>query len=297
VLYRATMLWWVDPEGSRAASIEGIALSQRVDDPLLRANAQGHALYWQLCLHGCRIADVRMAEDAIAAASAAGDREILAQSKFMLALLQHARSDFRMAAETAAEGIEIARDAADSYMYLWVHHVRGDALLQLGEWGTTLATIDEGLRIAAQTGHPHLASLLRSQVASLHTEALDFAGAAAIAREELLRQSLTDGVRQSASFELAFALLGLNQLDEAYTAFTAPQLKWAAGIAAMAWSRQVRLHQGLAQVWLARGAAFACGRAAVVAAALLTALRILGSMILGADEDVTSPSSKIAGIG
>ena len=62
VLHRATVLAWVDSEGSRVASIEGMALSQRVDDPLLRANAQGHAVYWQLHLHGARIADVQMAE-------------------------------------------------------------------------------------------------------------------------------------------------------------------------------------------------------------------------------------------
>jgi hypothetical protein len=67
------------------------------------------------------------------------------------------------------------------------------------------------------------------------------------------RRSRTDGARQRATFELAFALLGLDKLDEAYTAFTAPQLVWAADIAAMAWSRQVRWHHGLAQVWLARG--------------------------------------------
>ena len=253
VLHRATVVGWIDSEGSRVASIEGITLSQRVDDPLLRANAQGHAAYWQLYLHGCRAADVRIAEEAIAVARTAGDRELLAQSAMVLALLQLARSDLRAAAHTAAEGIEIARDAGNAYMCLWSYILRVGALVRLGEWGVALAAIDEGLRLGAQIGHLHFSSLLRSEAAALHTEAFDFAGAAAIARDELLQEGLSDGARRSAQFQLAFALLGLGKLDEASTTFTAPQLATAAEGPAMPWSGQLRLRQGLARVWLARG--------------------------------------------
>jgi predicted ATPase/DNA-binding winged helix-turn-helix (wHTH) protein len=253
VLHRATVLAWVDSEASRLASIEGIRLSQRVGDPLPRANAQGHAVYWQLYQHGARVADVRMAEEIVAAARAAGDRELLAQSAVLLALVQHACSDLRPAAQTAAEGIEIAREVGNAYMCLWSYTLRVDALLQLGEWGAALAAIDEGLRTGAQIGELHFSTLLRSEAASLHAEAFDFAGAAAIAREALLQEALTDAARQSALFQLAFALLGLGKLDEAYAAFTTPYLVRAAEGPAMPWSGKLRLRQGLAQVWLARG--------------------------------------------
>jgi DNA-binding winged helix-turn-helix (wHTH) protein len=132
VLHRATVLAWVDPEGSRAASSAGMKLSQRVDDPLLRALAQSHAALWQLYLHGCRAADVRLAEDAVAATRGADDRELLAQSVIVLALVQLGHADLRAAAQTAAEGIEIARDIGSAYMCLWAYRVRIDALLQLG---------------------------------------------------------------------------------------------------------------------------------------------------------------------
>ena len=253
VLHRATVLAWVDPEGSRAASIEGATLSERVDDQLLRANAQAHAALWQLYQRGCRVADVRRAEEAIAAVRAAGDRELLAQSAVVLATLQIAHSDLRAAAQTAAEGIEIARDVGNAYVCLWSYRVRVDALLQLGEWGVALATIDEGVRIGAQNGYRHSASLLMSERASLHSEAFDFAGAAAIAREELLQEALTEAARQGAMIQLAFALLGLGKHDDAYEAFTAPQFVQVAAGPALPWSRLLRLHQGLAQVWLARG--------------------------------------------
>ena len=249
-LHRATVLAWVDSEESRDASIAGIALSQRVDDPLLRANAQGHATYWQLALHGARIADVRMAEETVAAARSAGDRELLAQSAVVLALLRLARSDLRAAAQTAAEGIEIARDIGNAYMCLWSYEVRVVSLLQLGQWGVALAAIEEGLRIGAEN---HFSSLLRSAAASLRSEAFDFAGAAAIAREELLRETLTAPARRTAMVQLAFALLGLGKIDEAYAAFSAPQLERAAAGSAMPWSVQLRVRQGIAQVWLARG--------------------------------------------
>jgi tetratricopeptide (TPR) repeat protein len=135
-------------------------------------------------------------------------------------------------------------------MCLWCYTLRINAVVQLGEWGMALAAIDEGLRVGAQN---HFTSLLRSVAASLHIEAFDFGGAAAIAREELLPKVLTDSARQSAMFELAFALLGLGKLDEAYALFTTPYLVQAAKGATMPWSGKLRLRQGLAQVWLARG--------------------------------------------
>jgi hypothetical protein len=54
-------------------------------------------------------------------------------------------------------------------------------------------------------------------------------------------------------FELAFAHLGLGELDEAQALFTAPELVWAPDVGAMPWSAQLRLREGLARVWLARG--------------------------------------------
>lgn len=252
-LHRATVLAWVDSEASRDASMEGITLSQRVDDPRLRANAQGHAAYWQLRLHGARRADLPVVEAIVAAARGLGDRELLAQSAVMLALVHLYLSDLQAAARTAAESIEIARDVGNAYMCLWSYHVRVGALLELGDWSLALAAIDEGLRVGAPIEHRHFSSLLRSEAAALHAEALDFAGAAAIAREELRQEGLTDSARQAAMFQLAFALLGLGEVDQAFSTFTAPELASAAEGTAMPWSGQVRLRQGLARVWLARG--------------------------------------------
>jgi tetratricopeptide (TPR) repeat protein len=107
--------------------------------------------------------------------------------------------------------------------------------------------------MAAQIGNLDVVSHFGSQAAFLHNRACDFAGAAAIARNELQRESLTGGARQNALFELAFALLGLGELDEAQALFTAPELVWAPEVGAMPWSAQLRLREGLAQVWLARG--------------------------------------------
>jgi hypothetical protein len=50
------------------------------------------------------------------------------------------------------------------------------------------------------------------------------------------------------------ALLGLGKLDEAYAAFTSPELVRAAEIAAIPWFEQVvRMRYGIARVWLERG--------------------------------------------
>jgi DNA-binding winged helix-turn-helix (wHTH) protein/tetratricopeptide (TPR) repeat protein len=254
VRYRASALVWVDPEGSRAATSECMALSERVDDPLPRARVQGYAAYWQWLFHGRRVDDARRVEAALAAARAAGDSELLCQSHDWLAAFQRAHSDFRTAAQTAIEGIEIARDVGDVYTYLSCHHGRAQALQQLGEWGTALTTITEGLRMAAQIGHRSWASILRSEEAFLYAEAFDFDAAVAIAREELAEPSLAITARHRATVELGVALLGLGKLDEAYAAFTTPELVRAAEIAAIPWSEQlVRMRYGLAQVWLARG--------------------------------------------
>jgi DNA-binding winged helix-turn-helix (wHTH) protein/tetratricopeptide (TPR) repeat protein len=252
-LCRATVLWWNRPEGSRAATNEAIALSERIADPLLRAHARCHAAHWRVQLHGCRIEDVRMTEEAVAAAVAAGDRELLAQGTAQLGLFLCARAEFRAAARTAHEGVEIARETGNPYVYLWAHFAEVAALQHLGDWGTALTKIDEGLRVAVQIGHGHLSSILRSQVASLRVQACDFAGAAAIARKELRRQPLTAGARRHAMLELGVALLGLGALDEALDAFRAPQVVRTADVSALPWVERVLLRHGLARVWLARG--------------------------------------------
>ena len=252
--YRASALIWVDPEGSRAANAEGMALNERVDDPLLRATLQGFAAYWQWLFHGRRVDDARPVEAARTAARAAGDRALLGQSHDWLAAFQRAHADFRTAAQNAAEGIEIARDVGDVYTYLSCHQGRAHALQQLGEWGTALATITEGLRMAAQVGHGSWASMLQSEEAFLYAEAFGFDAAAGIARAELAQPWLPRTARFRAMVELGVALLGLGKLDEAYAAFTTPELVRAAEIAAIPWSDGVvRMRHALAQVWLARG--------------------------------------------
>jgi DNA-binding winged helix-turn-helix (wHTH) protein len=252
-LYRASVLSWIDLARSRAASAEGIALGERVEDPLLRAHLQGYSAYWRLQGHGWRPDDARLAEEAVAAARAAGDRELSSESTGRLAAFQCSRSSFRRAVETATEGLELAREVGNAYAYLSCQYFRAQGLQHLGEWGEALAAVDDGLRMAAQSGHRPWASLLRLKGASLHSEALDFAGAAAIAREELQDRSLTQASSQLAMFELAFALLGLGELDEAHAAFTAPQLVAGAGTEAMAWAGQVLLCRGIGDLWLARG--------------------------------------------
>jgi hypothetical protein len=72
-LYRASVLSWIDPERSRTASAEGIALGNRVEDPLLRAHLRGYSAYWRLQRHGWRPDDEGMADEAVAAARTADD--------------------------------------------------------------------------------------------------------------------------------------------------------------------------------------------------------------------------------
>jgi tetratricopeptide (TPR) repeat protein len=252
--YRASTLIWTDPGESRAANAEGLALSARIDDPVVRAKVQGFGAYWQWLVHGRRADDARRVEAALAAARVANDRELVGQSHDWLATFQFAASDFRTAADTAAEGIEIARDVGDVYTYLSCHHRRAQALQQLGEWGSTVTTLAEGLRMATQIGHRSWASILRSEEASLHAEGFDFVTAAAIAREELAQNSLATIARHRATVELGVALLGLGNLEEAYAAFTSPELVRAAELAAIPWFEQVvRMRHGIARVWLARG--------------------------------------------
>jgi tetratricopeptide (TPR) repeat protein len=250
---RAGMLYWTEPHASHAASIDALRLSDRAGDALLRAHAQIHAVYWQLHLHGCRVKDIRMADEAATAAAAADDREVLLYSLAIKALLQSARSEYRTATRTTVDGIEIARDAGDAYMYLWLLDVQIDALVHSGEWGAALVGIADGVQMAAQIANLDSVSHFESHAASLRSRAYDFSGAAALARKELSHESLTADTRQNASFELAFAHLGLGELDEAQALFTAPALAWPPEVGAMPWSAKLRLREGLAQAWRARG--------------------------------------------
>jgi hypothetical protein len=61
--------------------------------------------------------------------------------------------EFRAAVRTATEGMVIARDVGDVLRISCFTSGSPHALQHLGEWGMTVATITEGLRMAAQIGH------------------------------------------------------------------------------------------------------------------------------------------------
>ena len=219
MLHRATVLAWFDSEGSQAASIEGITLSQRVDHPLVRASAQGHALYWQLHRHGARVADVGTAEEIVAAARIAGDRELLAQSTVVLILLQLARSHMRAAAQTAMEGIENPRATSVAHNVPVGRTRCGSIPLQLGDGARPCPPFD-GVEPGAQI--PRHLTICKEQVAALHPEfafaVLPASARRAVAGEWPIRSS-------SAMVELDHALLGLGKARRAYATFTAPHLQ------------------------------------------------------------------------
>ena len=208
---------------------------------------QGYAAYWQLQRHGWRPDDVRMAEEAVAAARAAGDRELLSESTDGSPPSSCFRSDFRRAVADSHRGHR-ARPRSRQRLRCTCGRIstRAQALQHLGEWGMALTAIDEGLRMAAQSGHLPWASLLRLEDASLHTEALDFAGAAAIAREELRRPSRSR--RPPASGRCSsWRLRCLASASSTRRTRRSRRRSWcvAAGIEAMAWSGQVLLRHGL----------------------------------------------------
>jgi tetratricopeptide (TPR) repeat protein len=162
------------------------------------------------------------------------------------------RSREREAVRAADEGLGIALELGDSYLYISCQYFKAWALLHLGEWGAALSFIRDGTLLAEKNGHGTARTVLRMVEARLLAQGFDFAGARELARETLVRAR--EGFpRFITLIALGEAHLGLGELDRASDCFEEVVARSKAGPFRLDWIFHLPLYRGLSELWIQRG--------------------------------------------
>src|SRR5262249_19569879 len=77
LLYRASVLSWLDRKGCLDAAAEALLLNDRIQDEVLRAHVRGYCAYWQFLFTEWRDEHMLASEQAISAADRAGESSLL----------------------------------------------------------------------------------------------------------------------------------------------------------------------------------------------------------------------------
>jgi len=252
LLYLASARAWVDPRRALAASDRALALSQTIADPLVGVHVRGYVAYWRFTAHGWREEDARACAEAVDTMRAAKNRSLLAQHLLRWSSFQSARAEYRAACRSTDESLALAIEAGNAYDYLSCQHFRARALFLLGEWDTVLTTLRDALAMADLNGHHGWSQNFRLELAGVHLAAYDFAGAAALAEEELARATRFGHETGKTFSELVLALawLGRGEPDRAQKALAA-RLAAATDPQTISWLGQVRALLGLAEAAIA----------------------------------------------
>ena len=235
---------------------------------MLEAHVRGYCGVQRILSRGWQDEDALACRHAIEVARRAGERDRLSLHVGHYAYLLSHRSEYRTAARTGEEGLELALDVGDAYHYMTCQFHRAWALLHLGEWGEMRRVLYDGLQMAERNGHDLWARAFRVQTAWLFIYACDFERALALCQRELEPGRPRQLGELGGSIVLGFAQLGAKRYAAALRAFEEVTGRTDGRSALMDWILQMPLRLGLGEYWLARrgwGRARAAGRGALPA--------------------------------
>lgn len=247
-------LYWGDHERCLATVDRALAVSERIEDGLLRTHTRGCCAFWNLELRGWREEDAQACAAAVEAARRAGDRVLLSRHLAHAAYFQCLRSEYRSSCQTAEEGLQLALEVGHAYYYLICQCYRARALLHRGEWGEMVRVLTEALAMAERNGHRLWTMHLRLLMAWLHEEACAFDAARALCEHALTQAQEVDygyGIRLSLIL-LGRAHLGLGDNERAFDSFSEASQRRDLGQGSIDWILEMQLRHGLSEYWLAR---------------------------------------------
>ena len=168
LLYRASVLSWLDRGECLAASEEALQLSFQIQDKLLRAHAHGYCAYWRLLYTEWRDEDMAASQHAIEAAELAGNKTLLSLHVGRHSYFQCLNSNYDDAIRTADRGIALAIEVGDFFDHAMTQFFKGWALLHSGRWDELLLLIRDAEHLAERNQHYLWKTLFNLQLAWLH---------------------------------------------------------------------------------------------------------------------------------
>lgn len=253
LLYLASALSWIDRDRSLAAVARVNALLPRVDDPLLRAHAEGSKGYWTVLLQGWTEPAGRSAVDAVTAAEQARDPTLRCIHVTRSVLFEGLQGRYTEAIAAAEKGEGLALGVGDAFDYLLTRYFGGWARLAAGEWATARRCTDEAIDIAERNAHEQWSALFLIELGRLFEQVGAFQRAASIALAILAGPRREHDVTAMRAWTLlGGARLGQKDVDEAASCFDAA-LAVNDRPVLLDWICRMPLHRGRSAVHLARG--------------------------------------------
>ena len=252
LLKLSAVLFWIAPDRSLEAAERAVELSHELQDPVLQKHARGYCASRRIRLLGWQADDFQAVVDATETARGGGHATFLGLGLMHLSFFESFRSHERDACRAADEGMQIALESGDSFLYISCQYFKAWALLHLGQLGEAMTLVKDSLLLSEKNGHGTATTLLRVIQARLHAQAFDFAGARQICQQTLVRAR--EGYpRFLTLIMLGEAHLGLGELDLAEECFEEVVERSEAGPFRLDWIFHLPLYHGRSDLWLRRG--------------------------------------------
>ncbi len=218
LLMLSAVLFWTDQNRSLEVAERAMTISQAGPDPWLHTQAAGYCASRRIRLEGWSDADFERCVAAAEAARAVQDRTLLGLHTMSCAFFHSFRSAEREAIRWAEEGLQIALETNDPYLYISCQYFKAWALLHIGEWGVTLRIVRDAIRLSEENGHGTAVVVLLMIEARLRIHAGEFAAARELG-EAALGRAREGFPRLIALVGLGEALLGLGEYARALECF------------------------------------------------------------------------------
>jgi tetratricopeptide (TPR) repeat protein len=181
------MAWplsWISSQRSLEVLERALRLSDRLEDPLLRARMRARCFAWRLW-QGWNPQDIEGFHNAFAEIRHSDDRRKLAPYLVDCGFITCISSEYREAHRNLIESRAIKLEAAEENPYLSPAYVRSQlpltlSLLFLGEWGEALREIKDAIAILDKNADYNWGQGVRPHLAWVHLQAMDFAGVLAL---------------------------------------------------------------------------------------------------------------------
>lgn len=248
----SSALFWTDHRRSLETAQRAVDLSRSFPDPGLHLQARGFYATRAIRLQGWTDS---LFNDCLAALDAArrdGDPGAIGLHLMSCSFFYSYRSECRLACTLAEEGIRIALDTADAFLYISCLYFQAWALLHLGDWGRALEVLQQGIELSESNGNGTALTVLQMIRARLHAQALDFAGALDICLKTL-PNARPGFPRFVTLLMLGESRLGLADLPAARQAFDTILAEVEAGPFCMDWIFRLPFRNALAELELASG--------------------------------------------
>jgi DNA-binding winged helix-turn-helix (wHTH) protein len=238
----------------RAVDMAAALAGSRVT-PESSVSASGHIAYWNLLFHGWREEDARASAAGLELARGGPDRAGLALHATRHAFFLALSSQYRRAAETAAEGARVGTEGEILIDYSIAYYFEAWAQLHLGEWGRLRRLLKSCVETAKQNSHGYWALVFGLLEAFLYIETFAFSAARKACQDYLVTAR---EIGHPLSVQISLVLLGLAELGSGDLAAARQNFEEARGWQRrerilMDWIWKLPLQLGFAELCLASG--------------------------------------------